>query len=63
MQDRKYLLALPIANEPHSNLPPLPPNPPRGAAPIINSNSSINNAYNGASTSGSLKVKMVISDL
>lgn len=60
MQDRKRLLSLPICPDAHSNLPPLPPNPPSGAAPIIISNSSNNNANNGASCSGSLKVKLVI---
>ncbi|CRL08709.1 CLUMA_CG021302, isoform B [Clunio marinus] len=57
MQDRKRLLSLPICPDSHSsNLPPLPPNPPSGAAPIINNNSSINsNANYGASSSGSLK--------
>lgn len=63
MQDRKRLLSLPICPDIHSNLPPLPPNPPSGAAPIIISNSSINNnANSGASCSGSLKVKMVNSN-
>lgn len=57
MQDRKRLLSLPICPDIHSNLPPLPPNPPTGAAPIIINNSSSNNANNGASCSGSLKVK------
>ncbi|CRL08711.1 CLUMA_CG021302, isoform D [Clunio marinus] len=45
-----------VKNVQTSNLPPLPPNPPSGAAPIINNNSSINsNANYGASSSGSLK--------
>jgi len=64
MQDRKRLLSLPICPESShsSNLPPLPPVPPSGAAPIIINNATINSSYanNGASSSGSLKVKMVM---
>lgn len=59
MQDRKRLLSLPICPETsHSNpnLPPLPPNPPSGAAPILMNS----NANYGASSSGSLKVKLLI---
>lgn len=62
MQDRKRLLSLcPEPSHSNSNLPPLPPNPPSGAAPILINNNSINSSANhGASSSGSLKVKMVI---
>lgn len=62
MQDRKRLLSLPIGPEPpHSNnLPQLPPNPPSGSAPIVISSMAVSNSSaNGASCSGSLKVKMV----
>lgn len=61
MQDRKRLLSLPMCPEPpHSNnLPQLPPNPPSGGASIAISNSTVNSSANGASCSGSLKVKMV----
>lgn len=61
MQDRKRLLSLPMCPEPpHSNnLPQLPPNPPSGGASIVISNSTVNSSANGASCSGSLKVKMV----
>jgi hypothetical protein len=57
MQDRKRLLSI-CPDAPHSNnLPPLPPNPPSGSASIVINNS--NSSANGASCSGSLKVKMV----
>ncbi|XP_070501769.1 potassium voltage-gated channel subfamily KQT member 1 isoform X5 [Chironomus tepperi] len=60
MQDRKRLLSLPMCPEPpHSNnLPQLPPNPPSGGASIVINNSTVNSSANGASCSGSLKVKM-----
>lgn len=61
MQDRKRLLSLPICPEPsHSNnLPQLPPNPPSGSAIVISHTAVNNSSANGASCSGSLKVKMV----
>lgn len=62
MQDRKRLLSLPICPDSHSNLPPLPPNPPSGAPIIINNSSINNNANNGASCSGSLKPKPILID-
>lgn len=61
MQDRKRLLSLPICPEPpHSNnLPQLPPNPPSGSSSIVVNTAVHNSSANGASCSGSLKVKMV----
>lgn len=61
MQDRKRLLSLPICpDSTHSNnLPPQLPPPSGGSSIVISSNTTVNNSAHGASSSGSLKVKMV----